>query len=328
MSELAVSVIIPAFNAAATIERVLEALVAQDVAEPYEVIVVDNGSTDGTAELAERGPGSPTVIRRGPASPGEWRAPGASRNLAARQAQGRVLAFTDADCFPGPGWLREGLEAMRSADLVQGRVEADPEVRRGPFDRTLWVLRESGQYETANLFVSRELFHRIGGFEDWLRWRNDRPIGEDAWFGWRARRTGARTAFSESAVAYHAVFPRGARDYVADRERYGWVAAVTRKIPELRDHLYYRRLFLTTRTAEFDLALLGMAAAILVGVLVAPLAALLPLLAVVPYGRTAWRRARRYGRRAPLVVGVDLVADAVGLGFLAWGSIRHRSVVL
>ena len=103
---------------------------------------------------------------------------------------------------------------------------------------------------------------------------------------------------------------------------------MTRKIPELRDHLYYRRLFLTTRTAEFDLALLGMAAAILVGVLVAPLAALLPLLAVVPYGRTAWRRARRYGRRAPLVVSVDLVADAVGLGFLAWGSIRHRSVVL
>ena len=72
MSELAVSVIIPAFNAAATIERVLEALVAQDVAEPYEVIVVDNGSTDGTAELAERGPGSPTVIRRGPASPSIW----------------------------------------------------------------------------------------------------------------------------------------------------------------------------------------------------------------------------------------------------------------
>lgn len=59
-------------------------------------------------------------------------------------------------------------------------------------------------YETANLLVTRELFDRIEGFEDWLPARLGKPLAEDVWFGWRARRAGARTAFCSEAIVHHA----------------------------------------------------------------------------------------------------------------------------
>src|SRR5919198_5805523 len=109
---VAASVIVPARNAAATIGRTLEALAAQDFPQEYEVIVVDDGSTDDTVAVAEAAPGPVTVRRQ------EQRGPGEARNLGAQHARGEVLAFTDADCFPERGWLRAGVAALADADLV------------------------------------------------------------------------------------------------------------------------------------------------------------------------------------------------------------------
>src|SRR5262245_38699529 len=115
------SVIVPAHDAASTLGRTLEALAAQDLDEPFEVIVVDDGSHDATATLAEDA--GVRVIRH-PQPLG----PGPARNSGAEFAQGEALAFTDADCYPTPSWLREALAALEHADLVQGAVRPDPEV--------------------------------------------------------------------------------------------------------------------------------------------------------------------------------------------------------
>ncbi len=184
----------------------------------------------------------------------------------------------------------------------------------GPFDRHITVLAEYGLYETASLFVRRELFDCLGGFESILVPRRGIELGEDAWFGWRARRAGARTAFADAAGVRHAVFPRGPGGYVAERARLRFFPELARLIPELRDELFFRRVFLNERSARFDLAVLASAAAL-------TRRRLWPLLAVAPYAQLVRRRPTR-------VAAVELAADAVGAAALVVGSVRSRSLLL
>ncbi|HEX6116158.1 MAG TPA: glycosyltransferase family A protein [Solirubrobacterales bacterium] len=314
MDEAAISVVIPARNAAGTLPRTLAALADQDLGEPYEVIVVDDGSTDATAAIAAAAPGVTLVAERGAG-------PGPARNAGVAAARGDVLAFTDADCCPAPDWLRRGLEAVAAADLVQGRVAAEPGTPVGPFDRTVTVDAERGLYETANLIVRRPLFERLGGFEDWLPASLGKPLAEDLWLGWRARRAGARTAYCDRALVHHAVFARGPAGYVAERARLVYFPAIAAKMPELRGTFFWRRWFLNERSAAFDAAVLGAALAV-------RSRSPLPLAAAIPYARIARRRARPFGARAPLVAAADLAADAVGLAALAIGSFRSRTPLL
>ena len=247
--------------------------------------------------------------------------PGAGRNLGARESRSPALAFCDADCFPTPGWLRAGVDALKAADLVQGHVLPDPDSEVGPFDHTIWITFEVGLYETASLFVRRETFERVGGFEDWISPENGRPVGEDVWFGWRARRLGARTAFCADALAHHAVFPRGWRDYVAERERCRYFPAMAAKVPELRSHFFYARLFLNRRHAALDVGLLGALTAL-------ALRSPLPLLAGVPYGVAVRRRTQFFPSGRLGIAAADVAADLLGLASLLRGSLRYRSPVL
>ena len=305
-----VTVIVPARDAAATIEATLRALEAQT--ESAEVIVVDNGSDDDTAQLARSSPVDPTVIEL-PRGAG----PGRARNEGARAASGELLAFTDADCEPEPGWVRAGIERAAGADLIQGRVR--PAAPRGPFDRTVDVGVETTLYETANLFVTKEAFERAGGFGQFSAPR-EAPFGEDVVFGWRCRRAGSRAVFAPEAVVRHAVFARGPWGYVRERWRRRHFPALVREVPELRRTFLYRRFFLNTRSAAADLAVVAIAAA----VAVSPFAAL----GAVPYAVSVGAAALRWRRRAPIVALVEPVADAVGLVAVLVGSARSRTVVL
>jgi glycosyltransferase involved in cell wall biosynthesis len=314
-----VSVVVPARNAAATLGRTLECLAEQRGAPSFEVVVVDDGSTDDTASVAARA-GARVVSASGVGS-------GAARNLGVAAASGELLAFTDADCFPEPGWLAAGAAALGSADLVAGLVRPDVSAALGPFDRTVWVERETGLYETANLFVRRSLFERVGGFEPWLRdagprrgWTNP-ELGEDVWLGWRARRAGARSAFEPGAVVQHAVHRRGAGGYVSERRRARHFPAMAARVPELRSQFFYRRVFLSRRSAAFDLAMTGATLAVL-GRSRAPLAL------AVPYAAHLFRRARPYRKRGPLVAAVDVAADATSFAALTAGSVRSRTLVI
>jgi hypothetical protein len=237
-------------------------------------------------------------------------------------ATGAVLAFLDADCRPAEGWLAAGADATREAELVQGRVLPDPEVPAGPWDRTVAVATLSPLFESANLFVRRALFEQLGGFSAGLETDGGAPFGEDVIFGWRARRAGARTSFCEHALAYHEVRPRSAAEFIAERTRLGLFAALAACVPELRESFFYRRYFLSKRSASFDLALAA-------GVIALLSHHPLPLAAAAPYARALISTARRWGlREAPKVAATESIADAVGALAMLRGSLASRSWVL
>jgi hypothetical protein len=203
-------------------------------------------------------------------------------------------------------------------------VLPDPAARRGPFDRTIWITGAGGLWEAANMLVRRQLFDRVGGFPDGLQPPRGKALAEDVFFGYRAVRTGARTAFCPRALAYHAVFPRSWRGYAAERQRLAYFPAMVRAAPELRSTFLYRRAFLNERTARLDLGLVG---AILALLRRSPL----PLVAALPYLQTVAAQAARADSAGPsrtAVAAADVAADLVGAAAMARGSLRYRSPVL
>ena len=318
-----ISVIVPARNAAALLPRLLAALDRSTFDGAWETVVVDDASTDATADLAEEW--GARVVRLESQS-----GPAAARNAGLAAARAPLIAFTDADCEPCPGWLPALTAALREADIAMGPVRPRPDVPRGPFARTLSIGRESPLFETANLAVRRELVDRVGGFEPFAPVPGVRTglrptvgeghFGEDAVFGWRARRTGARTAFVKDALVHHAVFPRGARGYVAERWRLRFFPALVREVPELRSRLTLR-IFLTRDSALFDLAVLGLLASMATRRR-APLVAALPYLKHRLVWRGGWRRSVAR-RNAAVVAG-----DAVGFVALLRGSAAARRLLI
>ena len=312
-----VSVIVPARDAEQTLGATLDALAAQShPAGEIEVIVVDNGSEDGTAALADaRGVRVVRRERRGGA--------GAARNEGAAEATAPVLAFTDADCAPDPGWLAAGLACVaQGAQLVQGAVRPPDGAEVGPFDRTLWVTEDHGLYETANLFVDRTAFFHAGGFVDLPETEpDDPPFGEDTWLGWRMRRAGRCDAFCPDAVVRHHVFRRSARGWIAERRRARLFPHLVKTVPELRARFLHRRLFLSERGALFALA--AAVALLALGRRQGRV-----LLLAAPYWVRVGRDAARWGRRAPVVAVAGVAGDAVTFAALARGSLEARSLVL
>jgi Glycosyl transferase family 2 len=297
------TVIVPARDAEATLPRTLAALADQEGAPSFEVVVADDGSSDATPAIAER---SGARVVRGHA------------NAAVAAASGALLAFCGADCRPAPGWLAAGTRALAEADLVQGRILPDRRRAAGPFERDVSVTAETGLYDASNLFVSRALFDRLGGFE-----RPDKDaLAEDTWLAWRARRSAARTAFSADALTHRAARPLEPLEYLEDATRLRAVPGTVARLPELRGTLLHRRVFLSPRTMKLDLALAGVAFA-------AARRSRLPLLAAVPYALELRRHAKERGEEDwKRVAAIDAATDLLGAMALLHGSVDARAPVL
>jgi len=162
-----VSVVVPHFSDLARLDLCLKALAVQTWPGPVEIIVADNASPEGQDAVAGVIDGrARLVIAR-------ERGPGPTRNTGVAAATGEILAFTDCDCRPEPGWLAAGLEALSRHDIVGGR----------------------GFTVAANLFCGRALFETVGGFG------TSHP--EDVVWCQRAAAAGYSLGYAPDAVVGH-----------------------------------------------------------------------------------------------------------------------------
>jgi GT2 family glycosyltransferase len=305
-----VSVVVATRDRADRLRRLFDGLAAQAFGEPFEVVVVDDGSTDETADVLAGEERFPLrTIRRA-----ESGGPAAARNDGWRAARASLVAFTDDDCVPTPAWLGALAAAARADEdvVAQGRVAPDPAEadREGPYSRTLRVEQGNAWFPTANMLYPRALLERLGGFDP-----EGFPVaGEDTDLAWRAHDDGARLVFVPDALVHHAVHELGPAKKLKVAARWTDLPALVAAHPELRE-----RAGLTHGIfwkPEHEQLLLALAA------LALPRRAWpLKLALAYPYARALLHRGARH---APYWA----LHDAVETFALARGSLRHRTLML
>jgi glycosyltransferase involved in cell wall biosynthesis len=324
------SVVVPTYNRAHLLGRLFDALAAQEGVGPFELIVVDNASTDDTpavlARLAAESP-LPVVTLHMPVNAG----PSKARNVGWRAGRAEIVAFTDDDCVPQPGWLASLLARFETADVVQGHTEPDPADGHviGPFGRTVIVRAEHGHYETCNLAYRRDLLERLDGFDEQFHRVVGGPVtwGDDADMGWRARKAGARTAFADDALVLHGLRPSSFRRHLREIPRRDGLVLMLRRHPDLRD-FYYRKIWFS-RTHPAALATAGLA----LGLAHRPRSRLRWCAAAVSagmYTRACLSTRHWPARRRDWVTQLPLafVADLAEVAVFARASLRYRTLFL
>lgn len=191
-----ISVIVPVFDGLPWLREQLEALADQQCDEPWEVVVADNGSTDGSIELVLEWAKRWDAIRLIDAS--KRRGPAAARNIGVSVAKGDRLAFCDADDRVEAGWLAALSEGLNHADVVAGIfdfMDANPQADKRlpqPAPMNQHVFLPAGL--AANLAVSRRAFEAVGGFAEEVL------VGEDVDLCWRLQLAGYAFDLSRQAI--------------------------------------------------------------------------------------------------------------------------------
>jgi len=306
-----VSVIVPAYNAEATLGDCLAALQAQSMSrDRYEVIVVDDGSTDRTAEVARRY--GVRLIRQSNAGPA------AARNRGVEAAQGGILLFTDADCAPVPGWIErltepfrapevagaKGVYRTRQKELVARFVQVEYEGKYARMSR-----RDHIDFvDTHSAAYRRHVFLVNGGFDAVF------PTAsvEDQEFSFRLARKGYRLVFAPRAVVYHR-HDTTLAEYWRRKFRIGYWKA-------LLLHWHPERAFQDSHTPQVLKVQIGLAGILCFFLLLAPfwaLAGWAALAVSLLFVLTAVPFLLRTARRDPAVVAVApllLLCRALALG--------------
>jgi glycosyltransferase involved in cell wall biosynthesis len=259
MAEPELSVIIPTYNRKGLLPKTIAAYQAQSArSEILEVLVLDDGSTDGTSEVvAKFSGGAPFPVRYFQLT---HRGQAAVRNFGIREARGKLVLFGDDDIVPGPELVAEHLAWHKRYPQptvgVLGLVEWAPEVGPTPFMQWLakdGVLFGYGQlkpgqetgfryFYSCNLSLKTRFLQENGMFDE-----DFKTYGfEDAELGYRLEKKGLRLLYNPGAVGYHHKFMS-----FADACRRAKAVAAARRIFETKpagqyaagvDELHRRKL--------------------------------------------------------------------------------------
>lgn len=325
-----VSVIVATRDRAVFLSDLLEALSGQSMDTTcFEVVVVDDGSTDQTwptlQELADT-----TTLRLRCLRLSHSVGQGPARNIGVQVSRSDIVAFTDDDCIPSRSWLG-ALTAPLFAGaspphlVVQGKTEGWPEDDRcGPWARTVWVLRPSWLFETCNVAYRRRDVELAGGFpgrDDAPSDANGKLVGEDAILGWRVMERGAQLHFEPSALVHHRHLPATYWEWLADQRGRGAFPGLVRR-SQLAHKALWHRVALAPRTGAYDLAFVSLC-------LVLATRRRRWLFGIVPWIWLALPEAASRSGRHPVIRLAQLaLGDSVGATALVKASWRERRLVL
>ena len=199
---MTVSVIIPAYNAAATLGHTLKALLSQDYKPSIEIIVVDDGSTDHTGDVVK---GFPSVVYLRQENTG----PAGARNAGTRRAGGQFYCFTDSDCVPHPDWISLLIKGFSSSRIgvvcgSYGIANSDRSLARGIhaeiiFRHTKLMPDFPKAFGSYNFCVRKNVFEEVGGFQCLYR----QASGEDNDLSYRILAAGHQIFFEKKALVDH-----------------------------------------------------------------------------------------------------------------------------
>ncbi|MDQ2648021.1 MAG: glycosyltransferase family 2 protein [Actinomycetota bacterium] len=320
-----VTVVIPVKDRRELLVEALDGLAAQTFTD-FEVVVVDDGSSDGSGEVAARRTIAGRPVRVIPT--GGVGAVGA-RTAGVAAAAGPVLAFTDSDCVPSPEWLSSAMAAIDAgADAVNGRTA--PARPMAPLERSMGSGTE-GLYPTCNMLYRRNAFDAAGGFdsEAGRRWgfRLDQRsqgdgFGEDTLLAWRLIRSGGRIDYVPEAEVAHAVLPPDPAELVSRTLRAAAFPALVREVPELRGTLLRWGFQLGARSR------LPLYASVVAALARQPRLALACAVAWVAVRLFDLRAFPVSWSRRLAALPVELGVDVLTAGALVAGSVKARRVTL
>ncbi len=317
------SVVIPAFDAERTLGAGLQALIAQarQFEPPVEVIVVDDGSHDGTAELA-RSLGAQVIVQAN-------QGPAAARNHGVAAASGEIVLFTDSDCEPAPGWLAAMIRPFNDPDVVgvkgaylTRQRELTPRFVQVEYEDRYDRMRQRASIDFIDTYSAayrRALFLENGGFDTIFATASV----EDQEFSFRLAQKGYRLVFASAAQVYHQ-HDHNLREYIRRKFFIGYYKALlTRWLPE--------RLFKDSHTPQVlkvQMGLASLTAALLPAALFwtparwgAGATALAFLLTALPFTWKALRKDLPVGLLAPFMLAVRALTLTAGF---AAGQIHFR----
>ncbi|MCU1293307.1 MAG: glycosyl transferase [Bryobacterales bacterium] len=224
------SIIIPTFNGSARIRNCLDSLVRQTAGRNVEILVVDDGSTDSTADVV-RGYSSARLISQANAGPAS------ARNRGALEAQGEILLFTDDDCVPMPDWLEAMLGPFKDPEMVGAKgvyrthqrslaarfVQIEYEDKY----RLMAGLSSIDFIDTYSAAFRRDRFLEMTGYDTSF------PVAcaEDIELSYRMSARGWKMKFVPSAIVYH-IHPDTLSRYLKKKYKFAfWRMLAVRKNP-------------------------------------------------------------------------------------------------
>ena len=223
-----ISVVIPAYNAEATIGVCITALQNQEFDRPYEIIVVDDGSTDKTPDIARQTGATVITIPNS--------RPAAARNAGVRAARGEIVCCTDADCVADSNWLCEitspfvdsnvaackGTYATKQPQLVARFVQLEYEDKYDLLRGT-----ESIDFiDTYSAAYRREVLLANDGFDERFDYLEDQELS------FRLASRGYKMVFQPTAVVEH-LHSATLASYLRKKRLIGyWKAQVVRRFPD------------------------------------------------------------------------------------------------
>ncbi len=319
-----VSVIVPVYNNQESIKKCVEALLGQNYPNNgYEVIVVDDGSDDGTAGVVKAYPLKYIYQKN--------QGPAAARNRGAGEAKGDIILFTDSDCVPDGNWISEMVKPFKTPDVVavKGAYKTNQRALTArfaqiEFEERFNMLKKAGSIDMVDTYSAgfrRGVFLEMKGFDTSFPVANN----EDTELSYRMSRLGFRMVFNPNAIVYHLNHPDTIKRYARLKFWRGyWRMVVYKRFPDkmIKDTYTPQTLKLQILSLFFFFAVLPLILFFpVVGIFLLLLASLSFLVLSVPFTMLALSKDPVVGFFAPFLLLVR--AALIGFGLL-WGIARSR----